>query len=129
MYIIDYGLSELLDPKYRSQYIDDFFLNSLPNIKYKDRENTLPINLYKTIKTFLHLCLEYDDKIKEIQNIIIQNNNILEYYNYRYNKMQSCIFSSNDFDYFMIRALNDSIKMLNEFYNVLFNQNFINYIN
>lgn len=137
VYIIDFGNSELLDPNYRSKYIDDFLVQDpyftsekrlMPNIKYKsyNKEFTLPYNLYETIKLFLSLCNNNNEYLDKIKNIRIEDNQILDFFTYRYKKFTSCIFSTyNSFDYFMIRALSDSLRMIDEIYVVLFNEHFI----
>ena len=126
--IIDFGVSEMMDSKYRSKYIDDYFVKKfdqlLPNRKYFNKENTLPNNLFETIKTLLSLVDNSKSLVDKIRNIIIENNQLLDYYNYHYNKRQHSFFSTNDFDIFMRKVLDLSIRMINDIYNVLFGCDF-----
>jgi hypothetical protein len=133
VYVIDFGESELLDPQYRSQYIRDYYvctnnpnIPKLTNPKYINSENTLPNNLFETIKAFLNLCPNYTENLNKINKITIESNQILDFYNYKYNKLYFTMCRlTNDFDMFMYKVLGQSIRMINEYYMVLFNQPFV----
>lgn len=132
VYIIDFGQSDFLDPKYRSKYIDDYFIKTnyenpshLTNPKYINKSNTLPNNLFETVKSFLKLCPNYKQNYDKIFNIQYRANPILDYFNYAFNRYYFTMSRvTNDFDMFMYKVLAQAIEMLNEIYMVLFNENF-----
>lgn len=132
VYVIDFGLAELLNPQYRTQYLDDYYINtkypSLPKItnpKYINKTNTLPFNIIETIFAFLRLCPDHEINIGKINNIQIQSNPILDFYNYHFNRYYyTMCTSSNNFDTFMIKSLDQTIRMVNEIYGVLFGEQF-----
>ncbi len=133
IYVIDFGSSEFLNPEYRSQYILDYYINtSYPNIpkltnpKYINKENTLPNNIFETIKSFLLLSPKYRENFDKINKIQTQSNQILDFYNFYFNKHYSTMANTtNDFDMFMYKVLGQTIRMINEIYIELFGELFV----
>lgn len=132
VYVIDFGVAELLNPKYRSEYIDDYYIDTgypsipkLTNPKYINLENTLPNNIYETIKAFLQLSPNHEVNVDKIRNMQTQSNQTLDFYNYQYNKYYKTMCNStNDFDVFVSKTLALTIRMVNEYYMTLFNEPF-----
>ncbi len=131
VYVIDFGQAELLNPELRSQYIPDYWINSiyqsapkLTNPKYYIKKaDTLPNSLFETIKEFLNLCPNYSENLDKINKIQVQQNQILDYYNYYFNKSYSTMSRhTNDFKKFVNRTTHDSIAICNEYYQVLFGE-------
>lgn len=133
VYVIDFGYAELLKPELRAQYHSDYWIDSiyqsapkLTNPKYFIRKaDTLPNSLFETIKEFLNLCPNYSENLGKINKIQVQENQILDYYNFYFNKSYSTMSRhTNDFNKFVNRETHNSIAMCNEYYQVLFDEPF-----
>ena len=92
VYVIDFGSSEFLDPELRAQYISDYWtltkypsMPKLTNRKYINDDNTLPSNLFETVKAFLLLCPNYKENLEKIVKLETQSNQIIDFYNFHYN--------------------------------------------
>lgn len=131
VYVIDFGYAELLNPDLRSQYIPDYWIHTgyehMPkhtNPKYYIKKaDTLPNSLFETIKQFLKLCPNFNENLEKINKIQVQQNQILDYYNFYFNKSYSTMCRhTNDFNRFMLKELHPAIAMCNEYYQVLFGE-------
>ena len=126
IYIVDFGNSEFLLPEYRSLYIDDYYDEKFkPKRKYREKENTLPQNIYTTILTFLELNKNFAKYKKIMENHMSYDNPTLDYYNYLFNKHQSMLFYSNDYNWYIKKNLKSIIMMINDYYNLLFKCDYI----
>ena len=132
VYVIDFGEAELLKPELRAQYIPDYWVDTgrddmpkLTNPIYINKSNTLPNSLFETIKEFLRLCPNFIENLDKINKLEVQQNQILDYYNYYFNKNYATMCrTTNDFNKFMIQSMYKSILMCNSFYQALFNEPF-----
>ena len=134
VYVIDFGSSEFLDPELRALYIPNFWIYrndfKLTNRKYINDDNTLPNNLFETVKAFLQLCPNYKENLEKIVKLETQSNQIIDFYNYHYNRHYYTMSnSSNDFDMFMYKVVPQSIRMLNQIYEELFGELFTDLAN
>jgi len=129
VYVIDFGSSEFLNPEYRSQYTSNYWVYrntlKLTNPEHINDENTLPNNLFETVKAFLELCPNYIDNLNKINQLETQSNQMIDFYNFHYNRhYYSMCNSTNDFDMFMYKVIPQSIRMLNQIYQALFGEQF-----
>lgn len=124
IYLIDFTNSDLLDPKYRIYYTPDYIENDLPNIKYRNSNNTLPHNIYNTFILFTKM-LDDIKLIKMIESALTNGIPTLDYYVVKYNKLFNHFYNKNEYEYCITKNIHIIIEMINEYYDLLFGIKFI----
>jgi len=136
IYLIDFGNSDFLLPEYRSQYLDDYYdttkKEKIPKRKYREKDNTLPQNIYNTFKTLFKLLNDKDRKklMEILENHQTEGNPTLDYYNYLFYKGQSKLFTEcdkEDYYFYIKRSLCKTILMVNQYYDSLFGTDYVDH--